>query len=72
MFALGIVGGVVYDRHLSVDCRTCPPLAGEGTPLLGTVETVGDGLLAVRTPNGTLVVLRTSPETRWSMRRRRR
>ncbi len=64
VFALGVAGGVVADRHLAVDCRTCPPPAGEGTPLLGTVETVGDGVLAVRTPDGRLVALRTSPETR--------
>jgi hypothetical protein len=64
VFALGVVGGIVADRRLSVDCRTCPPPAGEGTPLLGTVETVGEGVLAVRTPDGTLVALRTSSETR--------
>lgn len=64
VFALGVVGGVLADRHLSVDCRSCPPPAGEGAPLLGTVETIGDGVLAVRTPDGTLVALRTSAETR--------
>jgi hypothetical protein len=64
VFALGVVGGIVADRRLSVDCRSCPPRAGEGTPLIGTVETVGEGVLAVRTPDGALVALRTAAETR--------
>lgn len=64
VFVLGVAGGVVADRHLSVGCRTCPPPAGEGVPLEGTLESSTDGLLAVRTPDGRLVAVRTSPAAR--------
>jgi len=64
VFVLGIAGGVVADRYLAVGCRGCPPPAGEATPLVGTVESAGDGLLAVRTPGGRLVVVRAAPDTR--------
>jgi hypothetical protein len=63
-FVLGGVGGVIADRHLAVGCDTCAPPAGEGTPLVGTLESTADGLLAVRTPEGRLVAVRTSPATR--------
>lgn len=64
VFVLGLVGGVLADRYLAVGCRGCPPPAGEGTPLVGTVESVAGGLLAVRTPEGRLVVVRAAPDTR--------
>lgn len=63
-FVLGGVGGVIADRHLAVGCDTCAPPAGEGTPLVGTLESTSDGLLAVRTPEGRLIAVRTSPATR--------
>jgi len=63
-FVLGGAGGVIADRHLAVGCDTCPPPVGEGTPLVGTLESTADGLLAVRTPEGSLVAVRTSPATR--------
>jgi hypothetical protein len=63
-FVLGGVGGVIADRHLAVGCETCAPPAGEGTPLVGTLESTSDGLLAVRTPEGRLIAVRTSPATR--------
>lgn len=64
VFVLGVVGGVLADRYLAVGCRTCAPPAGIGVPLVGTLESTGDGLLAVRTPEGRLVPVRTSPATR--------
>ena len=64
VFVLGVAGGVLADRYLAVGCRGCPPPAGEGTPLVGTVESVAGGLLAVRTPDGRLVVVRAAPDTR--------
>ena len=64
VFVLGLGGGVLADRHLSVGCGSCPPPAGEGTPLVGTLESTADGLLAVRTPEGRLVAVRTAPDTR--------
>jgi hypothetical protein len=63
VFVLGVLGGVVADRYLAVGCRGCPPPAGEGTPLVGTVESAADGVLAVRTPEGRLVVVRAAPDT---------
>lgn len=64
VFVLGVAGGVAADRWFSVGCRSCPPPTGEGVPLEGTLESNGDGLLAVRTPDGRLVAVRTSPATR--------
>ncbi|MDD7968810.1 hypothetical protein [Actinomycetospora lemnae] len=64
VFVLGVVGGVLADRHLAVGCAGCPPPAGVGVPLVGTLESTADGLIAVRTPDGRLVALRTSPATR--------
>ncbi|MFC5137823.1 hypothetical protein ACFPK1_06245 [Actinomycetospora rhizophila] len=64
VFVLGVVGGVVADRYLAVGCRTCAPPAGIGVPLVGTLESTADGLIAVRTPEGRLVPVRTSPATR--------
>jgi hypothetical protein len=64
VFVLGVVGGVLADRHLAVGCPTCAPPAGEGVPLAGFLESTGDGLIAVRTPEGRLVPVRTSPATR--------
>ncbi|PVZ13180.1 DUF5666 domain-containing protein [Actinomycetospora cinnamomea] len=64
VFVLGVAGGVVADRYLAVGCRGCPPPAGEGTPLVGTIESADDGVLAVRTPGGRLVVVRAAPDTR--------
>ena len=64
VFVLGVVGGVLADRHLAVGCSTCAPPVGEGAPLVGFLESSSDGLLAVRTPDGRLVPVRTSPATR--------
>jgi hypothetical protein len=64
VFVLGVVGGVVADRYLAVGCATCAPPAGQGQPLVGFLESSGDGLIAVRTPDGRLVPVRTSPATR--------
>lgn len=64
VFVLGVLAGVLADRYLAVGCRTCAPPAGVGVPLVGTLESTGDGLLAVRTPQGRLVPVRTSPATR--------
>jgi hypothetical protein len=64
VFVFGVVGGVLADRYLAVGCRGCPPPVGEGTPLVGTVESVNTDLLAVRTPDGRLVVVRAAPDTR--------
>ena len=64
VFVLGVLGGVVADRWLAVGCRSCAPPAGVGVPLVGTLESTGDGLIAVRTPEGRLVPVRTSPATR--------
>ncbi|MEJ2884843.1 hypothetical protein [Actinomycetospora aeridis] len=64
VFVLGVVGGVLADRYLAVGCRGCPPPAGVGVPLVGMLESTSDGLIAVRTPDGALVAVRTSPATR--------
>ncbi|MHC1561185.1 hypothetical protein ACR9E3_19660 [Actinomycetospora sp. C-140] len=64
VFVLGVAGGVVADRYLAVGCPTCAPPAGEGVPLVGFLESSSDGLLAVRTPDGRLVPVRTSVATR--------
>ncbi|MEJ2861290.1 hypothetical protein [Actinomycetospora flava] len=64
VFVLGVVGGVIADRYLAVGCLSCAPPAGVGVPLVGTLESTGDGLIAVRTPEGRLVPVRTSPATR--------
>jgi hypothetical protein len=63
VFALGVAGGVLADRRVA-GCRSCAPPAGQGVPLEGTLESSADGLLAVRTPDGRLVAVRTSPATR--------
>ncbi|GAA4904502.1 hypothetical protein EV188_102344 [Actinomycetospora succinea] len=64
VFVLGVLGGVIADRYLAVGCRTCAPPPGTGVPLVGTLESTADGLIAVRTPEGRLVPVRTSPATR--------
>ena len=60
VLAIGFVGGMVADRFV-VPPRAVP---GEGTPLVGAVEGVDDGVLTVRTADGALVALRTSEATR--------
>jgi hypothetical protein len=62
--ALGFAGGVAADRQFGTDCVGCGPAPGEAAPLVGTVEDSGDGVLAIRTPDGALVAVRTSPATR--------
>jgi len=62
--ALGFAGGVAADRQFGTGCTGCGPAPGEAAPLVGTVEDSGDGVLAIRTPDGALVAVRTSPATR--------
>lgn len=62
--ALGFAGGVAADREFGTGCAGCGPAPGEAAPLVGTVEDSGDGVLAIRTPDGALVAVRTSPATR--------
>ena len=61
MLAVGFLAGVLVDRRV---VAAAPPAAGEATPLVGTLASAGPGLLAVRTPDGRVVGVRTAPGTR--------
>ena len=61
LLAVGFLGGVVTDRVLAA---AGPPAVGESAPLVGVLESAGDGTIAVRTADGALVALRTGPGTR--------